>query len=339
MLAETSDARRAISITIMIWHTGDRAHWALVIGHTGALVIVARRIMNSFTYRSTAEEVLQGIDLTGKTILLTGCNSGLGFESLRVLAAHGAHVIAAARNIKAAEEACTRVNGSTTPLACDLGDRASVKRAVADILGGGLQVDRVIANAGIMMLPHLEQLYGLEKQFVVNYLGHFVLITGILAAIPRHAGSRIVVVSSDAHRRAPGAGVELDNLAGERGYSPMRAYGQSNVARILFTRALARRLSGAGITVNALHPGVIGATHLSRHLSPLLQWLIRRFGKTIPQGAATQCHLAAHPDVAEVTGQYFSNCRIARASRAARDDALGERLWTVSEQLVAAHAG
>jgi WW domain-containing oxidoreductase len=295
--------------------------------------------LTSFTYRSTAEDVLQGIDLSGKTILLTGCNSGLGFESLRVLTAHGAHVIAAARNMRTAEEACARVNGKTTPLACDLGDWASVKKAVADTLSGGLQVDRVIANAGVMMLPHLEQLYGLEKQFVVNYLGHFMLITGVLDAIPRHAGARIVIVSSDAHHRAPTAGVDLNNLSGEHGYSPMRAYGQSNVARILFTRALARRLSGAGITVNSLHPGVIGATHLFRHLNPLLQWLIRRFGKTIPQGAATQCYLAGHPDVADVTGKYFSNCKIATPSRAAQDDALGERLWTVSEQLVAAHAG
>jgi WW domain-containing oxidoreductase len=295
--------------------------------------------MNSFTYRSTAEEVLQGIDLSGKTILLTGCNSGLGFESLRVLAAHGAHVIAAARNLRTAEEACARVNGMTTPLACDLGDWSSVKKAVADTLSGGLQVDRVIANAGVMMLPHLEQLYGLEKQFVVNYLAHFMLINGILDAIPRHAGARIVIVSSDAHHRAPTAGVDLNNLSGEHGYGPIRAYGQSNVARILFTRALARRLSVDGITVNSLHPGVIGATHLSRHLNPLLRWLIRRFGKTIPQGAATQCYLAAHPDVADTTGQYFSSCKIARPSRAAQDDALGERLWTVSEQLIAAHAG
>jgi WW domain-containing oxidoreductase len=255
---------------------------------------------SSFTARSTAEEVLRGIDLDGKTVLLTGCNSGLGFETLRVLTSHGAHVIAAGRNLQTARQACARVGGRTTPLACDLSDLSAVKQAIADILAGGWRLDRVIANAGVMMLPRLEQCHGLEKQFVVNYLSHFMLINGVLAAIPRDAGARIVIVASGAHRRAPQAGVELDNLSGERGYNPTRAYGQSNVARILFARALARRLSGCGITVNTLHPGVIGETALFRHVNPLLRWLIRQFGKTIPQGAATQCYLTAHPGPADV---------------------------------------
>jgi WW domain-containing oxidoreductase len=289
----------------------------------------------SFGSRSTAEEVLDGIDLAGRTVLLTGCNSGLGFETLRVLTAHGAHVIAVARSLAVAQAACARVGGRTTPLACDLADRASVRAAIAAIRGGGLPVDRVIANAGIMMLPHLEQIDGVEKQFAVNYLGHFMLITGILDVIPRNAGARVVILSSDAHRRAPKAGVELDNLSGARGYGAIRAYGQTNVARILFARALARRLAASRITVNSLHPGVIGSTGLARHLNPFLGTLIRLFSKTIPQGAATQCYLAAHPAVAEITGQYFSDCKIAEPTRVAQDDELGERLWTVSERLIA----
>ena len=293
----------------------------------------------SFNARSTAEEVLQGIDLTGKTILLTGCNSGLGFETLRVLTAHGAHVIAAARTLETAQQACARVGGRTTPLACDLGDLASVKRAIADVLAEGRPLDRVIANAGILMLAGLEQCYGLEKQFVVNYLGHFMLVTGLLGAIPAHAGGRIVIVASRAHRRAPKAGVALDDLSGGGRFDAMRAYGQSNVARILFARALARRLEASGVTANSLHPGVIGTTNIARHLFPPFRALFRLRGKTIAQGAATQCYLAAHPAVADVTGQYFSDCRIAEPSPVARDDALGERLWTMSEQLIAKHAG
>jgi WW domain-containing oxidoreductase len=289
----------------------------------------------SFNSRSTAEEVLRGIDLGGKTVLLTGCNSGLGFETLRVLTSRGAHVIAAARNMAAASEACTRIDGKTTPFACDLGDFAKVRIAVEHILSAGWRLDCVIANAGIMMLPRLEQSNGLEKQFVVNYLGHFMLVNGILAAIPPQSGARIVILSSEAHRRAPAVGVDLDNLSGGRGYDPMRAYGQTNVARILFARALARRLAASKITVNALHPGVIGSTALFRHLNPILRWGIRRFSKTIPQGAATQCYLAAHPDVADVTGSYFSDCRIAVPARVAQDDALGERLWAESERLIA----
>jgi WW domain-containing oxidoreductase len=289
----------------------------------------------SFTKRSTAEDVTQGIDLSGCTVLLTGSNSGLGFETMRVLAEHGAHVIAAARTIETASEACARVAGKTTPLACDLSDLASVKRAIASIVAGGWRLDRVIANAGIMMLPRLEQVQGLEKQFVVNYLAHFMLINGILGAVPRHAGARIVIVASRAHQRAPKVGIELDNLSGEHGYGPIAAYGQTNVARILFARALARRLSADGITANSLHPGVIGSTNIVRHVNPLLALGVRLFSKSIPEGAATQCYLAANPEVADVTGQYFSDCRIAEPSRVAQDDQLGERLWTVSEQLLA----
>jgi WW domain-containing oxidoreductase len=254
---------------------------------------------------------------------------------LRVLAGHGAHVIAAARDLTTAQQACARVDGKTTPLACDLSDLHSVQRAIASVMAAGWRLDRVIANAGIMMLPRLEQVQGLEKQFVVNYLGHFKLINGILAAVPRHAGARIVIVASRAHRQAPKVGIEFENLSGEHGYGPMRAYGQSNVARILFARALARRLGTAGITVNSLHPGVIGSTNLVRHMHPLLALGMRLFSKTIAQGAATQCYLAASPEVAEVTGQYFSDCRIARPSRVAQDDRMGERLWAVSEQFLA----
>jgi len=292
-------------------------------------------MQSSFNSRSTAEDVTQGIDLSAITVLLTGSNSGLGFETMRVLAKHGAHVIAAARDLKTAQQACSRVDGKTTPLACDLSDLQSVQQAIASVIAAGWRVDRVIANAGIMMLPRLEQIQGLEKQFVVNYLGHFMLINGILGAVPRHAGARIVIVASRAHQRAPREGIEFENLSGEHGYGAMRAYGQTNVARILFARALARRLSADGITVNSLHPGVIGSTSIARHLNPLLAMGIRLFSKTIAQGAATQCYLAANPEVAGVTGQYFSDCRIAQPSRIAQDDQLGERLWAVSEQLLA----
>jgi WW domain-containing oxidoreductase len=295
---------------------------------------------NSFNASSTTDEVLKDIDLTGKTVLLTGCNSGLGFETLRQMTRHGAHVIAAARNLKTAQEACAKVGGSTTPLACDLSNFSSVKEAIATTRASGRHVDVVIANAGIMALPELEQLYGLEKQFVVNYLSHFMLITGILDMIPQHAGARIVILASSAHTRAKASGIEFDNLSGERDYKPWVFYGQSNVARILFARRLSRRLSGTGITVNALHPGVIADTNLSRHLGLMMRALTpiaRFFTKTIPQGAATQCYLAAHPDVATVTGQYFSDCKIAEPGRAARDDAMGERLWALSEKLVMTH--
>ena len=292
-----------------------------------------------FTPKSTAGEVLADIDLHGINVLLTGCNSGLGLEAMRVLAGRGAHVIGAARSLQASREACAHVDGATTPLACDLGDFASVRRAQAELHALGRPLHRIIANAGIMMLPALEQLYGLEKQFVVNYLGHHLLIGGLTDLIPAHAGARVVIVASEAHRWAPPDGIELDNLSGERGYGARRAYGQSNVARILYARALARRLRDRGITANSLHPGVIGATGLWRHVGPLMRFLVRRVGKTIPQGAATQCFLAAHPAADSITGEYFNDCRIARPAPFAEDDLLGERLWSLSEALLATHAG
>ncbi|SHL23700.1 SDR family oxidoreductase [Paraburkholderia terricola] len=297
---------------------------------------------NSFNARSTTDEVLKGVDLAGKTVLLTGSNSGLGFETLQQMTSHGAHVIAAARTLTTAREACAKIRGSTTPLACDLSSLSSVRQAIAQVRDSGRHVDIVIANAGIMAPPKLEQIYGLEKQFVVNYLSHFMLINGILDVMPQHAGARIVILSSSAHRKAPKVGIDFDNLSGARNYKPWVFYGQSNVARILFALALSRRLSSNGITVNTLHPDVIADTNLSRHLGLLVKAIVpvmRLFTKTVPQGAATQCYLAAHPDVASVTGQYFSDCKIAEPSPAARDDAIGERLWTLSEQLVSAHGG
>ncbi len=293
----------------------------------------------SFGKKSTAEAVLQGIDLTGKTVLLTGCNSGLGFETLRVLTQHGAHVLSTARNLITAQEACSKVSGRTTPVACDLSDLSSVMQTIQAVRATRRPLNCIIANAGIMMLPKLEVCQGVEKQFAVNYLGHFMLITGLLPAIPKDADARIVIVSSEAHKHAPKAGVDLDNLSGSRGYNSGAAYGQSNVARILFARALARRLKDAGITANSLHPGVIGGTGLARHTHPSLRWGINLFSKTIAQGAATHCYLAAHPEAAGVTGEYFADCKIARTSKAAQDDALGERLWSLSETLIAQHIG
>ena len=282
--------------------------------------------------------MLEGIDLAGINVLLTGCNSGLGFETMRAMAKRGAHIIGAARTLKDAEQACCRVGGKTTPLACDLSDLDSVGRAINTIRSLGVRPDRIVANAGIMMMPRRQTTHELEKHFVVNYLGHFMLINGMLGLIPRHAGARIVIVASGAHKRAPKLGVDLENLSGALGYHPGRAYGQSNVARILFARALSRRVASTGITVNTLRPGLVGGTRLFRHANPLLRIGVRLFSKTIAQGAATQCYVAAHPDAAGITGQYFSDCRVIEPSLAAQNDVLGERLWAVSESLVAMHA-
>jgi NAD(P)-dependent dehydrogenase (short-subunit alcohol dehydrogenase family) len=288
---------------------------------------------SGFGYASTAEEVTRGIDLHAKTFLLTGSNSGIGHETLRVLAARGAHVVATARSLGKASRACAEVSGNTTPLECDLGDPASVRGCVARIQAEGIRLDGIICNAGIMAPPKLEQLHGYEKQFFTNHIGHFALVTGLLTALTPEG--RVVVVSSNAHRRAPRQGIELDNLSGERGYRPWTAYGQSKLANLLFARELSRRLPGPRQTANALHPGVI-ATNLTRSL-PVIDLMMRVMTpialKTIAQGAATQCYVATHPALV-ANGEYFSNCNIARSSPRGRDRELALKLWEASERIL-----
>ena len=290
---------------------------------------------NEFGKSSSAEEVTAGIDLRGKLALVTGVNSGIGFETMRVLALRGAHVIGTARTLEKAGSACLEVSEDLTPVACELESQDSIRACAREIARLGRPIDLCIANAGIMALPKLELVNGIEKQFATNHLGHFLLVNLLRPQIEAAAGARVVVVSSAAHLQAPAAGIEFDNLSGERSYGAWRAYGQSKLANVLFAKALARRL-GPTRSANALHPGVIG-TNLGRHMNPLIGALagvvMRPFGKSIPQGAATTCYVATRPELASVTGAYFSDCALKEPSRRASDEALGERLWEVSEKL------
>lgn len=288
---------------------------------------------SGFGYASTADEVTRGLDLHSKTILLTGCNSGLGLETLRVLSRRSVRVFATARSLDKARRACEGGGPDATPLACELEQPESVRACVAAIEKDGALLDAIICNAGIMALPRLEQVHGYEKQFFTNHIGHFLLVTGLLRQLAPEG--RVVMVSSDAHQRAPGSGIELDNLSGERGYRPWTAYGQSKLANLLFARELSRRLPGARQTANALHPGVI-ATPLNRN-TPLVVRAAMALAapvalKTVAQGAATQCYVATHPALA-ANGEYFSHCNLARSSRLGRDLGLALRLWETSERI------
>lgn len=287
--------------------------------------------------KPTAEEITEDCDLHGKVALVTGVNSGIGMETMRVLALRGAKVLGTARTFDKAQSACDGMQGDLVPLACELTDFASVRACAGSIDALNLSaIDIVVANAGIMALPKLEQINGVEKQFATNHLGHFLLINLLLSAIGKNGPGRVVIVSSAAHAQAPKAGIEFDNLNGEARYSGFRAYGQSKLANVLFARELARRLPDH-CTANALHPGII-ATNLGRHMqggfTSLLGLAMLPFMVTIPQGAATSCYLAAHPDVAGVTGGYFANCKSAKSSAVSQHVELGERLWKVSSALV-----
>lgn len=292
---------------------------------------------SGFGYGSTAEEVTAGLSLAGKTILVTGCNSGLGKETLRVLALRGARVLGTARTAEKAREACQEVGAtSAAGFACELADPASVRACVEAVARDGARLDAIVCNAGIMALPRRETAHGHELQFFTNHIGHFILVTGLLDRLADDG--RVVMLSSDAHRAAPTAGIEFDNLSGERGYRPWKAYGQSKLANLLFAKELARRLAGTKRTANAVHPGVI-ATNLSRHMNPVVRAVFGMteplFLKSVGQGAATQCYVAVHPASAGVSGEYFADCNVARPRRDAEDPALAKRLWQVSEEIVA----
>lgn len=298
-------------------------------------MIKGRRGPSGFGYASTAEEVTEGLDLHGKTILVTGINSGIGQETIRVLALRGARILGAARTRDKAREACAALHGDPVPLECELSEPASVRACVREAATHG-PLDVILCNAGIMALSQRTLLHGQELQFLTNHVGHFILVTGLLPQL-RDDG-RVVMLSSDAHRRTPPEGICFDDLTLAAGYHPWVAYGQSKLANLLFARALARRFRGTDRTANAVHPGVI-ATNLGRHMSTAVRVIMPIANvlafKTIPQGAATQCYVATHPSLRQVSGEYFADCNVAKPSRHGEDDAMAERLWTVTEELVA----
>ncbi len=244
-------------------------------------------------------------------------------------------MIGTARTLDKAVAACGQVVGATSALACELESRDSIRACAREVERLGRPLDLCIANAGIMALPRRELVNGIEKQFATNHLGHFLLVHLLRAQIEAARSPRVVVVSSAAHFQAPADGIDFDDLSAERSYGAWRAYGQSKLANVLFAKSLARRL-GPNRAANALHPGVIG-TNLGRHMNPVLGavagFVLRPFGKTIAQGAATSCYVATRPELEGVSGEYFSDCAIAKPSRWANDEALAERLWEVSEKL------
>ncbi len=289
---------------------------------------------SEFGKDATADEVTSLVSLKGKTVLITGANSGIGFESMRVLSKHGAHIVGTARTFKKADDACACVAGEATPLACDLSNLHSVAECAAEIAERGIKLDGIMCNAGIMGLHKLQQKDGLELHFLTNHLGHFYLVTELLENLKESRDARIVLVSSAAHARAPKEGIQFENLTGEKGYSALRAYGQSKLANALFAAELARRLEGTSVTANSVHPGVV-MTNIARNLNPVLRsgfdMFGPRFAKSVQQGAATQCYVMSHPKMRGVSGFYLADCNNKKPNKLVRDEALAKRLWDVSE--------
>ena len=316
-------------------------------------------VPSGFGPDSTADEVLAGIDLRGRTALVTGATGGLGLETARALATHGAEVILAGRDatkLAAAVTALRAQTGSehlhTTTL--DLVDLASVRACAADVTARFPTIHLLINNAGVMACPLARSKEGCELQFASNHIGHF-LLTCLLSYPPASrliagAPARVVILSSGGHKYSA---IDFDDPHfTRRPYDKWQAYGQSKTANALFAVALNRRLASRGVTANAVHPGVI-VTELGRHLTPEdIQQMSskgttmdgRRFHfKSIPAGAATTLWAATSPLLEGRGGQYLEDCNIAEVgvpgSAAgylpyAIDVDAAERLWALSEQIV-----
>ena len=300
---------------------------------------------------SSAEEVTEGIDLTGKTALITGCSSGIGLETLRVLLLRGATVYALARTREKAASACASIlkpgmKGIAIPFACEQAQFDSVVSCTNEIRTEGSPIDILICNAGLNV-PTLQQVNGIEMHFAVQHLSHFILTLRLLKNLEMAAQGRVVMVSSCMYKDTPPGGIDFTNLSGERGpYRWIQMYGQSKLANGLFVREFTRRYCGTKMTANVLHPGLIH-TNMGREfdwsdtknrIDPTAAEFLGACGgdmvKTLGQGAATTCYVATNPDLAGVSGQYFEDCHVATPVGYMRDDALAAKLWTVSEDLV-----
>ena len=268
---------------------------------------------------------------------MTGCNSGLGQEAIRVLAMRGARIVGTARTKEKAESALKQVSGkSHLGLECELANPSSVRSCIGEIKKQKIKLDVIICNAGIMALPKLEKAYGYELQFFTNHIGHFILVNGLLDELTEEG--RVVMLSSAAHMNAPKEGIVFDNLAGEKNYSAWSFYGQSKIANLLFAKELARRFSGTKKTAYAVHPGVI-KTNLARSMNLILRVVFglgeHLFLKTVPQGAATECYVATNPNVISESGNYFADCNTKTPRKDSENSELAKKLWEVSEKIVA----
>ena len=311
-----------------------------------------QRITTRFGARSTAAEVIAGIDLSGRRAIVTGAASGIGVETARALAGANAEVTLAVRSLEAGERVAAGITASTgnrrvlvAPL--DLADKASIAALVAGWSG---PLHLLINNAGVSALPDLQLTSdGWEMQFATNHLGHFALALGLHDALASAGNARIVSLSSVGHKRSPVIFDDINFAA--RPYDPLIAYGQSKTANVLFAVEATRRWSGDGITANAVHPGTVAATNLMRHipadvLADLRTSLMQTYKsdvefKTVEQGAATSVLVATSSQLEGVGGRYFEDCNEATVVEPgtpgvfgvapfALDPEAAERLWQVS---------
>jgi len=274
--------------------------------------------------------------ISGKTCMITGATSGLGRVTALELARMGASTVLVCRNRARGEELVREIAGvakePATLMVADLASQAQIRKVAADFLATNSPLHVLVNNAGVFNLSRETTADGIETVFAVNHLAYFMLTMLLLERIKQSAPARIVNVTSDLHTRAT---INFDDIGLEHSYGGMRSYAQSKLANILFTYELARRLEGTGVTVNCVHPGAV-ATNLARNNGALIGALSRVIGlfmKSADRGARTQVYAASSPEVANVTGKYFIDCRERQSSAESHDPAIARRLWEMSAKM------
>lgn len=278
-------------------------------------------------------------DLKGRTCMVTGASSGIGKAAARELARLGADLVLVCRDRGRGEATLAEIRGATGNdrgelLLADLSSQAQIRQLAKDYLGSGRPLHVLLNNAGVIMQQRSETVDGIETTFAVNHLGYFLLTNLLLERLKQSAPARIVNVASDAHAYSRGP-LPFDDLQGRERYGPMRNYAISKLANILFTRELARRLEGSGVTVNCLHPGFVGSGFGKNNgrVASFVMTLARPFARSPEKGAETAVYLCASPEVEGATGQYFYDCKPKWPKSYAQSDEDARRLWEVSEQM------
>lgn len=280
--------------------------------------------------------------MDGKTVVITGCNTGIGKETALDLSQRGARIVMACRNMdlanKAAEEVRNKTKGDIVVYKLDLASLSSVRECADEINGKEDKIDVLINNAGVMMCPYSKTEDGFEMQIGTNHLGHFLFTNLLLDKLMQSAPSRVVTVSSRAHERGK---IDFEDLNAEyKKYNRMEAYEQSKLANILFTRELSNRLQGTGVSTYSLHPGVV-RTELTRHIEDIIGplkylfiFFVFAFTKSPKEGAQTNIFCAIEDSIAQDSGNYYSDCAIKPAQPHACDDMTAKKLWETSSKLV-----
>ncbi len=276
--------------------------------------------------------------MKGKTCLITGANSGIGKVMALEIAKKGANVVMVCRSKEKGEAARNEIvkesgNESVELMLADLSLMKQVRNLAEEFKQKHDRLHVLINNAALWPTKRIMTSEGLETQFAINHLSHFLLTNLLLDVIKSTAPARIINVSSGLHKRAK---IDFDNLQAEKSYKHMRVYGQTKLENVLFTKELARRLDGTGVTVNSFTPGMT-STNLGRYMSGGAKWFMRHMARSPEKGASTGVYLATSQEVEGVTGKYFGDSKELRHNRIADDVEIAKRLWKVSEELAGLH--